>query len=82
MTALAKKIAKKALTLSEDDRTALVEVLLRSLKPPSEDEEIDRLWAKEAERRVQEIEDGKVTLLDGHQVMQEIRDRLRRGITL
>lgn len=78
MTALAEKIAKKALTLSEDDRTALVEVLLRSLKPTSEDEEMDRLWAEEAERRVQEIEDGKVTLLDGHQVMQEIRDRLRQ----
>ena len=39
----------------------------------------DRLWAEEAEKRIREIEDGEVTLLDGHQVVQEIRDRLREA---
>ena len=51
--------------------------MLRSLSPPGK-EEIDRLWAEEAERRVREIEDGTVTLLDGHEVLHEIRERLRR----
>ncbi len=40
-------------------------------------EEIDRLWAEEAERRVTEIDDGTVTLLDGYEVMREARERLR-----
>ena len=64
MNALAKKIAEDALALPEDDRAALADVLLRSLKTPA-GEEIDRLWAEEAEKRVKEIEDGTVILLAG-----------------
>jgi hypothetical protein len=77
MNALAEKLAEDALTLPDDDRAALADVLLRSLRSPAS-EEIDRLWAEEAERRVREIEDGTVELLDGHAVMQEARARLRR----
>ncbi len=77
MNALAEKLAEEALTLPDDDRAALIEVLLRSMHPPVPTE-IDRLWAEEADRRVKEIEDGTVTLLDGDQVLQEVRKRLRR----
>ncbi|MCP5116003.1 MAG: addiction module protein [bacterium] len=77
MNALAEKLAEDALTLPDDDRAALVDVLLRSLKTPT-GEDIDRLWAEEAERRVKEIDEGTVTLLDGHEVLQEARARLRR----
>ena len=65
MNALAKKLAEDALTLPDEDRAALADVLLRSLKTPA-GEEIDRFWAEEAEKRVKEIEDGTVTVLDGH----------------
>lgn len=74
MTALAEKLVKEALALTGDDRAGMVDVLLRSLT--STGEEIDRLWAEEAERRVREVEDGTVTLLDGHGVLEEIRQRL------
>ena len=77
MNALAEKIAGEAMTLPEDDRAALVDVLLRSLRG-AESEQIQRLWVEEAERRVQEIEDGSVTLLDGPTVLQEARERLYR----
>ncbi|MCP3964242.1 MAG: addiction module protein [bacterium] len=77
MNALAERLAEDALTLPDDDRAALVDVLLRSLKSPAA-EEIDRLWAEEAERRVKEIEDGTVELLDGREVLREVRERLRR----
>jgi Putative addiction module component len=50
MNALAEKLAEDALTLPDDDRAALADVLLRSLRSPAS-EEIDRLWAEEAERR-------------------------------
>lgn len=77
MNALAEKLAVDALTLPDDDRAALVDVLIRSLKSPA-GEELDQLWAEEAESRVKEIEDGAVTLLDGHEVLREARERLRR----
>ncbi|MEM7352773.1 MAG: addiction module protein [Acidobacteriota bacterium] len=64
------------MTLPDDDRAELADVLLQSLKTPAE--EVDRLWAEEAERRVKEIDDGTVTLLDGHEVMAEARARFRR----
>ncbi len=77
MNALAEKLAEDALALPDDDRAALADVLLRSLKTPAR-EEIDRLWAEEAERRIKEIDEGAVTLLDGDKVMEEARARLRR----
>ena len=37
------------------------------------DEEIDRLWAEEAERRVSQIDEGKVKLVPGDEVFAKIR---------
>ena len=70
-------IRRLANTKTPDSLAALIEVLLRSMNPPVRTE-IDRLWAEEAERRVQEIEDGTVTPLDGGAVLREVRQRLRR----
>lgn len=77
MNALAEKLAEEALTLPEDDRAALADMLLRSLKAVASDQ-VDVLWAEEAERRVREIEDGTVALLDGETVLREARERLQR----
>jgi len=41
-------------------------------------EEIDAIWAEEAERRMQEIREGKVETIDGEQVMRELRARRKR----
>lgn len=75
MNALAKKLADDALSLSDNDRAELADVLLLSLRPPGA-EEIDQAWAEEAERRVKEIDSGEVELLDGEKVLQEARARL------
>ena len=37
--------------------------------------EIDDLWAKEAEKRVKEIQTGKVKTIPGDQVFKEILDQ-------
>jgi len=50
--------------------------LLKSLNPSQA--EIDELWAAEAERRVAEIENGKVKPIPGEQVFRELRERLGR----
>jgi len=50
----------------------LVEKLLTSLNLPIDDE-IDRLWAEEAERRMSQIEEGKIKMVPGEEVFARIR---------
>jgi len=66
------RVIEAALSLPADVRLSLVEKLLTSLNLPI-DEEIDRLWAEEAERRVSQIEEGKVKLIPGEEVFAKIR---------
>ncbi len=66
------RVIEEALSLPADVRLSLVEKLLTSLNLPI-DEEIDRLWAEEAERRVSQIEEGKVKLVPGEEVFNRIR---------
>jgi putative addiction module component (TIGR02574 family) len=51
----------------------LIEKLLNSLHPSQK--EIDKLWVKEAERRVTEIKIGKVKTIPGDEVFKEIREK-------
>jgi putative addiction module component (TIGR02574 family) len=54
----------------------LAEHLLESLDADDQ-KRIDGLWAEEAERRDQEIEDGVVTPIPGEEVMNRLRARYR-----
>ncbi|MBI5190440.1 MAG: addiction module protein [Nitrospirae bacterium] len=60
-------------SLPVDMKTALVERLLDSLHPSQK--EIDALWAKEAEKRVEEIRTGKVKTIPGDEVFRELRKK-------
>jgi putative addiction module component (TIGR02574 family) len=66
------RVIEEALSLPADARLSLIEKLLTSLNLPI-DEEIDRIWAEEAERRVSQIEEGKVKLVPGEEVFAKIR---------
>ena len=66
------RVIEDALSLPADVRLGLVEKLLTSLNLPI-DEEIDRLWAEEAERRVSQIEEGRAKLIPGEEVFGKIR---------
>jgi len=76
MTTTNGRVIEEALSLPADARLSLVEKLLTSLNLPI-DEEIDRLWAEEAERRVSQIEECKVKLVPGEEVFSKIRKRKR-----
>ena len=52
------KVLKDALNLDVRDRAALAEKLLASLEELSE-EEAERLWAEEAQRRLEEYRAGR-----------------------
>ena len=71
------EIISAALSLPPGARAMLAEHLLDSLN--GEDQKrIDALWAAEAERRDQEIEDGIVTAIPGEEVMDKLRARYKR----
>lgn len=61
-------------SLPLDIKTQLIDRLLRSLNQSQK--EIDELWAKEIERRVEELKSGKVKPIPGEIVFQEIQERL------
>ena len=53
-----KEILKQAMTLKPDERFMIVEGLLKSLDEP--DQEIDEIWAEEAEKRLKAYREGKL----------------------
>jgi putative addiction module component (TIGR02574 family) len=71
------EILSAALSLSPGARAMLADHLLESLN--SEDQKrIDALWADEIERRIKEVDEGKVTPIPGDQVMDRLRSRRSR----
>jgi putative addiction module component (TIGR02574 family) len=63
MTVAAKKIVKQALALSESERVLVVSELLKSIPEESDalsQEEWDEPWKLELEKRIEEMESGKV----------------------
>jgi putative addiction module component (TIGR02574 family) len=62
MTAAAQKITKQALALPEKERLKLVRLLSQSLPEEAEtlsQEEWDKAWKKELEKRIEEMESGE-----------------------
>jgi len=57
-----------------DLKTKLVDKILASITPPNSS--IDELWIKEVNRRKDEIETNKTTLIDGDEVFRKISQRL------
>jgi putative addiction module component (TIGR02574 family) len=66
------QIIDGALSLPADARLSLVEKLLTSLNLPI-DEEINRLWAEEAERRVSQLQAGEAKAVPGDEVFSKLR---------
>ena len=69
-------ILRVVLKLPERERAMLVDHLLQSLDGLNQ-KEIDEAWAKEIERRIREVDEGKVELIPGEEVLAELRSRLK-----
>lgn len=54
----------------------LIDTLLNSLHPSQS--EIDKIWAKEAERRVDQIKSGEVKTINGEDVFKKVQDRFSK----
>jgi len=71
------EILSAALSLSPNERAMLADHLLASLDGPDQ-KKIDAAWAEEAERRMREIDEGKVELIDGELVTARLRSRFKK----
>jgi putative addiction module component (TIGR02574 family) len=71
------EILSAALELPPERRAMLADHLLTSLDRRDQ-KRIDALWGEEAERRMREIDEGKVTPIPGDQVMDRLRSRRSR----
>ncbi|MCU7835461.1 MAG: addiction module protein [gamma proteobacterium symbiont of Taylorina sp.] len=69
-------LINEVVSLPVEDRTLVVESLLRSLNQP--ESEIDDKWAKIAAKRLEELQSGKVKAIDGKQVFNKIWERLEK----
>jgi len=67
------EIIHEAESLPVEDRTLVVDSLLRSLNSP--DPEIDRKWVAVAKRRLEELRSGRVKPTPGEEVFARIRQR-------
>jgi Putative addiction module component len=75
--ALPRKLVTELLELPEEDRGTLAVLLWRSLEPDDGKEvtgkEWEATWGAVIERRMREVAEGKVELVDGDQVDTEIQ---------
>ena len=64
-------IFKEALTLSPSEKAQLIDKLISTLDKP--DKEIDELWAKEVEDRIDAYDQGKIKAISLEKVLQKYR---------
>jgi len=74
MSANSEQILKQALTLPPQERAELVEQLLATFQTPR-DPQIDELWAREAEDRLDAYDRGELKAVSAEEVFNKIKER-------
>jgi putative addiction module component (TIGR02574 family) len=76
-----RQVLKQALRLPQRERATLVAELLRTLDDEGDEgltqEEWEKAWAAEIDRRVREIREGKAELIDGDEALRRVRAGLK-----
>ena len=71
-----KQLIDEAVSLPVEERALVVDSLLRSLNQP--ESEIDKIWAKEAKRRLDELRSGRVEAIPGGEVFKQVWERFEK----
>jgi len=71
-----KQLIDEAVSLPVEERALVVDSLLRSLNQP--ESKIDKIWAKEAKRRLDELRSGQVKAIPGEEVFREVWERFEK----
>ena len=66
------EVKTQVLSLSVKERAALAQALLETLAEPSKDE-IAALWMEEAERRLEQVEQGAMRVITGEESRKRVR---------
>jgi len=74
MSASSEQLLEEALALPPHERAELVERLLATFQSPP-DPEIDKLWAREAEERLDAYDRGELKAVSVEEVFNKIRQR-------
>jgi putative addiction module component (TIGR02574 family) len=64
-------VFNEALTLGPSERAELIDILIASLD--KSDHEIEKLWAKEAEDRIDAYDQGKIKSISLEEVLKKYR---------
>lgn len=78
MTLKAQKVLREALNLPPKARADIAGTLLRSLDQ-DDDPGVESAWAAEVERRIHDVDSGRVKLVPWTQVRRRLQTTLRRG---
>ena len=70
------EVLRAALELPPKSRAMLAAHLIESLDGPKQ-LDIDAAWSEEVERRIRDIDEGRVELIPGEQVLAELRTRYK-----
>ncbi len=74
MNTLANRVTTEAMLLPSNERIILVDELIKSLNLPLQDS-IDKAWAIEAEKRVEDLNRGSAKTIDGEEVFRKTRSK-------
>jgi putative addiction module component (TIGR02574 family) len=73
---LFEELLRRSLELSPGDRAMLADLLMQSLAA-NDQNETDEAWADEIERRIKAIDEGRVELIPGEEVLARLRSRFK-----
>jgi putative addiction module component (TIGR02574 family) len=71
-----KQLIDEAVSLPVEERALVVDSLLRSLNQP--ESEIDKKWANEAKRRLDELRSGRVEAIPGEEIFEKVWERFAK----
>jgi hypothetical protein len=72
------ELTTQAMKLPADQRAQLARRLILSLETPDYDADVEQLWEREIEHRLERIDRGEVEPLDWRESMDRARQSLRR----
>jgi hypothetical protein len=70
------EVLSAAMCLNPEQRSEVVHQLLLTLEPGETDQDIDRVWVEEVQRRRQAIREGRSTLRDWDDALAAIRQTI------
>lgn len=74
MNSRVSELLERALALSLEERGLLIDRLVESLNDEPAEEGVEKAWAEEIKRRVDEVRSGRVKTIPGEQVLRELAE--------